>query len=491
MARKRKSVASTADLCPRDLNEIPYIAWMNKQIAAGRKPAGPLPEGAPGAGDTSFEAPRDVPTRGRRDADRVASSRVNDDAAFDDDAADSDYNECDEACDDDADSGEEEDKGMSPSEDEVDADEDADDDDDASEEAQPATPAPRRSRASAAARTKTAAKGGEPPCAAAKTRNLHPVKRSVCPPRENTIFVAARWFMKDELGPLLGKQGSQYWARLVRHLEQENPGWVRGVNALQKQWRNLVNMYKQIKKGEKASGKGAMCKPHWYSYMALFQNNKAVGNPHAVDGGGAAHVNVPCGFAVPSTSAPCTSTPTFTETATMTAAKLVCETIKGCHSDAMNRLEGLVRAWMEQDARIARERVQQPAPSPPARDDIPMHADNMTATHGRRGTTPLTLMRARRCGFAAPPSEVGRLQSLAQPLAPFPQILLRARVTWLPLELCYRATSPPWVPVSGQVCPQCIDAPNCAHRFTHVVQDDTTRRPCKNAPELAVIPARE
>ncbi|CAI5946290.1 unnamed protein product [Closterium sp. NIES-64] len=196
--------------------------------------------------------------------------------------------------------------------------------------------------------------------------------------------------MKDELGALLGKQGSQYWARLVRHLEQENPGWVRGVNALQKQWRNLVNVYKQIKKGEKASGKGAVCKPPWYSYMALFQNNKAVGNPHAVDGGGAAHVNVPCGFAVPSPSAPCTSSPTFTaptpqgtptskrprvvETATVAAAKLVCDTIKGCHSDVMNRIEVLVRAWMEQDARIARERVQQPAPFPLAHDGIPGHA---------------------------------------------------------------------------------------------------------------------
>ncbi|CAI5503099.1 unnamed protein product [Closterium sp. Naga37s-1] len=298
MARKRKSVASSVDLCPRDLDQIPYIAWTNKQIAAGRKPAGPLPEGAPGAGDTSFEAPRDVPTRGRRHADRVASSRVNDDAAFDDDddAADSDYNECDEACEDDADSGEEQDKGMSPSEDEVDADEDADDDEDAPEEAQPASPAPRRGRASAAAGTKTAAKGGEPPRAAAKTRNLHPVKRSVWSPRENTIFVAARWFMKDELGPLLGKQGSQYLARLARHLEKENP-----------------------------------------------------------------------------------------ETATMAAAKLVCETIKGCHSDAMSRLEGLVRAWMDQDARIARERVQQPAPSPHVRDDIPAHADNMTDSHAAEG----------------------------------------------------------------------------------------------------------
>ncbi|CAI5964787.1 unnamed protein product [Closterium sp. NIES-65] len=204
--RSRKSVASSAELCPRDLNEIPYIAWMNKQIDAGRKPAGPLPDGAPGAGDTLFKAPRDVPTRGRRDADRVASSRVVEDDAFDDDAEDSEYNDCD----DDADSSEEEDKGMPPSGDEDDADEDADDDEDVPDEAQPATPSPRRSHATAAAGTNTAAKGGEPPRAAAKNRNLHPVKRSVWSHRESTIFVAARWFMKDKLGKLLAKQGSQY-----------------------------------------------------------------------------------------------------------------------------------------------------------------------------------------------------------------------------------------------------------------------------------------
>ncbi|CAI5500433.1 unnamed protein product [Closterium sp. Naga37s-1] len=397
MARKRKSVASSVDLCPRELDEIPYIAWMNKQIAAGRKPAGPLPEGAPGARDTSFEAPRDVPTRGRRHADRVASSRVNDDAAFynDDDAADSDY-ECDEACHDDADSGEEQDKGMSPSEDEVDADEDADDDEDAPEEAQPASPAPRRGRASAAAGTKTAAKGGEPPRAAAKTRNLHPVKRSVWSPRENTIFVAARWFMKDEVGPLLGKQGSQYWARLARHLEKENPGWVRGVNALQKQWRNLVNMYKQIKKGEKASGKGAVCKPHWYPYMALFQNNKAVGNPHAVDGGGAAHVNVPCGFAVPSTSALCTSTPTFTGNSYIEAPTCGRDGDDGrCkagvrddqrlplrrHEQARRprpRVDGAGRAYCSRTRAAART-----LPACPRRH--PCHADNMTDSHAAEG----------------------------------------------------------------------------------------------------------
>ncbi|CAI5460019.1 unnamed protein product [Closterium sp. Yama58-4] len=213
MARKRNSVASTADMCPRDLNKIPIV----------------------------------------------------DDAAFDGDADDQDYNECNDACDNDADFGEEEDKGMSDSEDGGDADEDACND----EEAQPAAPTPRRVRATAAAGTKTAAKGGEPPRAAAKTRNLHPVKRS-------------------------------------------------------KQWRNLVTMFKQLKKGEKASGKGAVCKPPWYPYMELFQNNKAIGNPHVFDDGGAAHFNVPCGFAIPSTSAPCTYTPTFTGAFRLRLGQLVC-----------------------------------------------------------------------------------------------------------------------------------------------------------------------
>ncbi|CAI5471077.1 unnamed protein product [Closterium sp. Yama58-4] len=314
MARKRKTTADAATDVPRDLNEIPYITWINKQIAAGRKPGGPLPEGLPSPGATSFEAPRDVPTRGRRDSDM--------------------------------------------------------------------------------------------------TRNQMPVKRSVWSPLESTISVAARWFIKDEIESLLGKQGSQYWARLVHHMEKENPGWVRGVNAVQKQWRNLVQFYKQLKKAEKASGKGTVCKPPWFPYMELYLNNRAVANPHAVAAGGATNVNAPCGFTVPSTSAPTTSTPTFTapppqctppskrprasETATMAAAKLICETIKGCHDDAMCKLEGLVRVWMQQDERIARERLQQSAPAPPARNGVAADAPSQTtpaATDGgddgwfRRGQT--------------------------------------------------------------------------------------------------------
>ncbi|CAI5973820.1 unnamed protein product [Closterium sp. NIES-64] len=223
LARKRKSAADAATDVPRDLNEIPYIAWINKQIAAGRKPASPMPEEITSPRATSYEAPRDVPTCGRHDPDRVASSRVVDDNALDDDDGNSDYNEYAVGTDDEADSGEEPDKGMSDSEEDGEGDK-SEDEDDAPEESLPAASNTRAGRAKPAAPAKTASKGGDPPRRAPKTRNHMPVKRSVWSLLESTIFVAARWFMEDELESLLGKQGSQYWARLINHLEKENPG---------------------------------------------------------------------------------------------------------------------------------------------------------------------------------------------------------------------------------------------------------------------------
>ncbi|CAI5988219.1 unnamed protein product [Closterium sp. NIES-64] len=364
MARKRKSAAEAANVCPRDLNEIPYIAWMNKQLSAGRKPSGPQPVGTPSRGDTSYQAPRDVPTRGRRDADWVASSRspeVNTYGVEDDDA---DYNEEADGTDDEADSREEDDKGMSDSDATADADDTETDDEDAPEESQPATPPVRRGPAKAAPGVKNAAKGGEPPRRAPKIRDPHAgeAQRVVAPPLESTILVAARWFTKDELEPLLGKQGSQYWARLVRHLEAENPGWVRGVNAMQKQWRNLVSMFKQLQKADKASGNGVVY-------------------------------------------------------ATMAAAKLVSDTIKGCHADAMAKLEGLVCAWMQQDAEIARARNQGTTPPPPTVSGVPVDQPRSPHRPPRKATvedgsvavmpvvSELVRTRPRKCGFVATPSK--------------------------------------------------------------------------------------
>ncbi|CAI5494678.1 unnamed protein product [Closterium sp. Naga37s-1] len=116
--------------------------------------------------------------------------------------------------------------------------------------------------------------------------------------------------------------------------------------------------------------------------MELYNRDTAAADPHIVDQGGAGNVNVRARMEVPSTSQPVTSTPTFTappaqdtpsskrprlrETATMQVAMLVSDTIKSCHGDAMNRLETLVREWMQQDVRLSRERAQQHGGSPAA-----------------------------------------------------------------------------------------------------------------------------
>ncbi|CAI5958454.1 unnamed protein product [Closterium sp. NIES-64] len=123
---------------------------------------------------------------------------------------------------------------------------------------------------------------------------------------------------------------------------------------------------------------GSVEKPPLYPYMELHNQDTAAAAPHAVDGGGATNVNVLAGMEVPTSSQPSTSTPCFTappptntatpkparvhETATMQAAMLVSATIKDCHDDAMRVVEGLVREWMAQDLRLARERMTKSAP---------------------------------------------------------------------------------------------------------------------------------
>ncbi|CAI5962513.1 unnamed protein product [Closterium sp. NIES-64] len=244
----------------------------------------------------------------------------------------------------------------------------------------PRAPPPKRKTARKAASDKGKGKAAQPAARPEprKKRAAAPVERDLWSDKESTIFAAAKWFLKEELEPLKGKQGTQYWARLLAHIKESNPGWIRGVNALQKQWRNLIVLWREYKKADEGSGNGSVEKPPWYSYVDLHNQDTAAAAPHAVDGGGANNVNVPAGMEVPQSSQPGTSTPCFTapppttpatprrarvhETATMQAAMLVSATIKDCHGDAMNRIEGLVRQWMAQDLRLARERMTESAP---------------------------------------------------------------------------------------------------------------------------------
>ncbi|CAI5529277.1 unnamed protein product [Closterium sp. Naga37s-1] len=366
MPRKHKGQAR--DDCPKDLNEIPYIRWMNVQIANGRHPTGlSAPRPLDGQG-SSVQSPRAGSSRVRRQPTRTAAP-VRPVAEPDEDESDSEYR---------GDAVGSDDKDNEPEDLEMSDDEEGDDV--AEEEVQPMTPPAKwnANRVSGADKRKGKATVEEPRHEPRKKRATAPREKSMWSDRESTIFVAARWFAKDEFQLLKGKQGTQYWARLLAHIKESNPDWIRGVNALQKQWRNLMLLWKEYKRGDMGPGNGSVEKPPWWPYKELYNKDTAAADPHAVDGGGATNVNVPVGMEIPTSSQPGTSTPTFTappaqttpttkralvhETATMQAAMLVSATIKDCHGDAMNRIEGLVREWMQQDLRLARERMSDSAP---------------------------------------------------------------------------------------------------------------------------------
>ncbi|CAI5509946.1 unnamed protein product [Closterium sp. Naga37s-1] len=307
MARKRKG--QSLNDCPKDLNDIPYIRWMNQEIANGRHPTGLSAPPAPDGQGSSAPSPNAGPSRVRRQPPRTgATVRPVAEKFVDDD----DEEDADEAVGSDEENEEPEDTGMSPSDDE------GDDDygnDDAEEEVQPVPRPPKRITPRASAADKGNGKAAAPPARQEprKKRSAAPVERGMWSDKESTIFAAARWFTKDELEPLKGKQGTQYWVRLLAHIKESNPGWCRNVNALQKQWRNLMLLWKEYKRGDGGSGNGYVEKPPWWPYLELFNKDTAAAAPHAVDGGGATNVNVQAGMEVPSSSQPVTSTPTFTD----------------------------------------------------------------------------------------------------------------------------------------------------------------------------------
>ncbi|CAI5951559.1 unnamed protein product [Closterium sp. NIES-64] len=375
MARKRKGQALND--CPKHLNDIPYIRWMNQQIANDRHPRGlSAPPVLDGQGSTA-QSPTAAPSRVRRQPARMAATHRPVVEQYDDDADDDDREEGDHSDDEEK---EPEDQGMLPSDDVEDDDDDEDAEEDAPEESQPVAPPPKRSAARKQGPDKGKGKAVQPAARPEprKKRATAPVERFLWSDKESTIFAAAKWFLKDELEPLKGKQGTQYWARLLAHIKESNPGWCRGVNALQKQWRNLTLLWREYKRADGGSGNSSVDKPPWYPYMELRNQDTAAAAPHAVDGGGATNVNVPAGMEVPTSSQPGTSTPCFTappptntatpkcarvhETATMQAAMLVSATIKDYHGVAMRVVEGLIREWMAQDLRLARERMTESAP---------------------------------------------------------------------------------------------------------------------------------
>ncbi|CAI7806196.1 unnamed protein product [Closterium sp. NIES-53] len=206
MARKRKGQALND--CPKDLDDIPYIRWMNQQIANGHHPKGlSAPPVLDGQGSTA-QSPSAAMSRVRRQPARTAATHrlvVEQDAYDDNPEQGLDTNDDEEEL---------EDAGMSASDGN---DEDEDAEDDAEEEAQPVSVTTKRSAARASGTNKGKAKAAPPPPRQEprKKRSAAPVERGLWSDKESTIFAVAKWFMKEELEPLKGKQGTQYWLRCV------------------------------------------------------------------------------------------------------------------------------------------------------------------------------------------------------------------------------------------------------------------------------------
>ncbi|CAI5488910.1 unnamed protein product [Closterium sp. Naga37s-1] len=300
----------------------PYVAWMKEQKKQG-KPSPSIKRIAKAKRDSAGAS-----TSGgsRRDYDHGADTDVSDDdleeimSEFDSDADSDNYKECSDDDAEDTDGGEE---GSG---------------DDRS------TRATRKEKRAPAA----------------------PNKRQWSD-AELTALVAARWNTKDDLVAMQGKQGSQYWKKLRAHIVEGDPDWNRDEGQMSNAWKRLEKKYLKTKRGEGQSGGKAIKKKPWWEYVYNLKKHSAKAKAHALDGGGAANVDVPAYAAVP---APTTVRPTahhpwdssvvpgvvpqtqvntvvtppakrrrVEETATMAAAKLVSEAINATNAHVVRQLQ--------------------------------------------------------------------------------------------------------------------------------------------------------
>ncbi|CAI5482985.1 unnamed protein product [Closterium sp. Yama58-4] len=116
---------------------------------------------------------------------------------------------------------------------------------------------------------------------------------------ELTSLAAARWNTKDDLKAMQGKQGSQYWQKLRAHMVEKDKNWDRDEGQMSNVWKRLEKKYMKTKRGEGKSEGKAIKKKSWYEYVYHLRKHSAKAKPHALDGGGAANIDVPAYATVP------------------------------------------------------------------------------------------------------------------------------------------------------------------------------------------------
>ncbi|CAI5991562.1 unnamed protein product [Closterium sp. NIES-64] len=181
---------------------------------------------------------------------------------------------------------------------------------------------------------------------------------------ELVSLAAARWNTKDDLKAMQGKQESQYWKMLRAHMKEKDPTWDRESGQMSMAWKRIEKEYLDTQWKEGTSGGKAIKKKPWWDYVYHLRKHFAKAKAHALDGGGAATINVDAYASVPAQNDPQSSgapsptrargaqlqpsTPGVTppakrcrieETATMAAAKLVSKAINSTNASTLRQLQ--------------------------------------------------------------------------------------------------------------------------------------------------------
>ncbi|CAI5996670.1 unnamed protein product [Closterium sp. NIES-64] len=232
-------------------------------------------------------------------------------------------------------------------------------------------------------------------------------KRKVWTEDEMTDLATARWFTREDLKSMQGKQGSQYCKKLRRHLCKANPNRTRKSGAMKQQWKRLEREYKEICEALAMSGGGNIARPGWFGYMEELRAGTAAVNPHVVDGGGAGEDHAdPLANPMPPAPAPATpmspppqvgpsgltpaqkadhTTPVrkrrVSESATICGAQLIADALKECSQEGLAKLDALTRLIMSAVASVSAppEAADPPAvtaSAPPETADPPPETPN-------------------------------------------------------------------------------------------------------------------
>ncbi|CAI5475231.1 unnamed protein product [Closterium sp. Yama58-4] len=333
MARKRKGNGDAAENPDWRQEDLAYVAWMNAEIAVGRPSTKPL---------------HNVQSHARNAAHSHTTHRPNRGPVSNGYDSDETYPE--------KDTDDEEDEAASDGDDPVAAWHGAVEYSGPVEG--PSSTTTARATANPLGKDKRPGKAPTPSKArGGKTFSPQKGARPEWSPKESTILVAARWFTKDELQQMTGKQGSQYWLQLIEHIKLQHPDWSHNEAACTNQWKRLKALWKQIDKGDNASGGGTVIKPPWWEWMVLYYKDTAAAEPHALDGGGADDVTVDPAVKITTpnkadaTATAMRGTPPsarrrINETATMAAAQLLSSTLKECSEAGVAQITGVIREWM-------------------------------------------------------------------------------------------------------------------------------------------------